>query len=183
MTIASFGIVNLAGRRRVFPAPLCKPTHRSLSALVPGRGRNSRSKLLRPDHYLLAVLPLDSDCFVPDLEPALVNSEVAQNSLGLERKQDFPELIRVRAPSPLYCCHKELAPCVRIGRLDGGSTVEFLLIRRDELLISGVWKASLPKRAAVDEFSLLSEPLMVSGRSPYGRLLNILTLRSISFIW
>src|SRR6516165_5081927 len=90
-------------------------------------------------------------------------SSTAKSRLGLERKQDLPELIRVSASSPLDCRHKELAPCVRIGGLDGGRTVELLLIRCDELLISRVREARLPKRAAIDELSLFSEPLMVLG--------------------
>src|SRR6266568_8827815 len=117
----------------------------------------SRGQLLRPDHDLLAVLPLDRDRLVGDLEAALVDREIANDGLGLERQKGLAEPVGIQAPGLSYHLRKELTPGIRAGRLNGGSAVEFLFIRRDELPVSGVSKARLPKRAAVDELRFLSE--------------------------
>src|SRR5262245_19615994 len=98
-----------------------------------------------------------------DLESALVNSEVAQHGFGLERKQDLSELFGIGALSLSYCLHKELTPCVRSCGLKGGPPVELLLVRCDELTVSGVRETRFPKRAAVDELRLLSETLIIVG--------------------
>jgi len=106
---------------------------------------------------------------VPYLKAALVNSEVAQHGLRFERKQDLSKLLGIGTPSLSYRLCKELTPCIRIGRLNGGGAVELPLIRFDEFLVSGVRKSSFPKGAAVDELGVLSEPLVVLGEQAIGQ--------------
>jgi len=98
-----------------------------------------------------------------DLEPTFVNSKVAQHGLSLQGKQDLSQFIGIEASGPLYRLDKQLASGIGIGRLDGWSAVELLLIRSDKLLVSGIRKTCFPERAAVDELRLLSEPLIIVG--------------------
>src|SRR5437867_1680909 len=84
----------------------------------PRRGREAglpRGQLIRPDHHLLAVLPLDGHCLVADLEPTLIDGKVAKEGPGPQLQQRLSELVGVQAPHPPRRLHKELATGVRIG--------------------------------------------------------------------
>src|SRR5262245_1326973 len=84
----------------------------SCSTLVPRRGweaRPSRDQFVRPDYDLPAILPLYGDRLMPDLKPPLVNSEVAQNSLGPQPQQRFAEFVGIKTPGPFYCVHQQPA--------------------------------------------------------------------------
>ena len=80
-----------------------------------------------------------------NLATTLINSEVAQHGLGLERKQDISELVGVCPASLTYRLHKKLAAGICIRRLNGRRPIEFLFVIRDELSIAGVRKTGLPK--------------------------------------
>jgi hypothetical protein len=58
--------------------------------LAPRRGRETRlarGRGVGPDHCRLAILPLDGDVLVSNLEAALIHSEVAEDGLGLHLQQ------------------------------------------------------------------------------------------------
>ncbi len=68
----------------------CSYSHSYLRLALAPRRRGepgfSGDKVIRPDHHLLAILPLDGDRLVADLKATLVDSKVAKNSLGAESK-------------------------------------------------------------------------------------------------
>src|SRR5262245_17953094 len=71
--------------------------------LAPRRGRESQlacRRLIGPDHHLFAILPLDRDRLVADLEATLIHGKVAEQSFGLRFQQLLPELVGVEAPGP-----------------------------------------------------------------------------------
>src|SRR5215470_10885293 len=68
--------------------------------LAPRRGRESQlacRRLIGPDHHLFAILPLDRDRLVADLEATLIHGKVAEQGFGLRFQQLLPELVGVEA--------------------------------------------------------------------------------------
>jgi hypothetical protein len=120
-----------------------------LLPLAPRRGREprlARGRCVGPDHGRLAILPLDGDGFVTDLEAARIDGKVAEHGLGLQLQQGLPELVGVEAAGPLHGVREELAAGVGGRRVEGGRAGERPLIGRDELPVPGVGQVRLPGR-------------------------------------
>src|SRR5690349_19092 len=138
---------------------------RGVSARLPTcptrrREPRRRPQSAGPDHRLFSVLPLDRHGFLPDLETALIDREVAEDRLGLERQQRVAEPFGLSGAGLSHRLGKNLAARIGVGRLNRGGAVEFFLVRRYEFLIAGIWQARIPERRAVDKFSVLSELLV-----------------------
>src|SRR5262249_8182046 len=113
-------------------------------------GRRGKTGLLRshfigPNDYLFAVLPLNGDCLMGDLESARVDGKIAQDGLRFNIQKRFAELVGIETAGPSHGIHEEPAPGVRRGRLNGRGAAEFLLISSDELLIPRIRKSRLPE--------------------------------------
>src|SRR5262245_5807000 len=93
---------------------------------------------IRPDNYLLAILPLDGNGLVADLETAFVHGKVAEHGLGLHLEQFFPNLVGIQTANSHHSVHEELAAGIGRRRQERGRVAEFFLISRNKLLISGV---------------------------------------------
>ena len=74
----------------------------------------SRNQLVRPDHDLLAVLPLDGDRLVGDLEAPLVDREIARTVLVFSASKASRSLsesrLRVRRTISAKTWHAAYAP-------------------------------------------------------------------------
>src|SRR5215204_1609653 len=109
-----------------------------LLPLIPGRSWNLRlggRHVVGPNDDLFAVLPLYRHRFVSGLITALIDGEVAEESLGPQREQRFPKLFGVQAASaPHGVCEKLTGGIVRC-RLNRGGVVKLLLVSRNKLLI------------------------------------------------
>src|SRR5262245_21265529 len=133
-------------------------------ALAPWRARKSGltgNHIIRPNDHLCPVLPLNGDRLVRRLEPTLIDRKVAKHRLRPEGQQRLAQLVGIEAPRPAHRVGQELARSVRASRLHGGRAFELALIGGDELRVSRVLQARLPKRAAVNELCVLTELLVV----------------------
>src|SRR6266852_2185514 len=118
----------------------------SRSALAPrGRGeaRLHRRQLLGPDDDLLAVLPLEHQQLVGDLEAVPVYFEGAKDRVEIHLQDDVPHLLALQGACALDGLQQDLAARITGGRDRG----EF---RTRELLLVGLHELSGPRILAGD---------------------------------
>lgn len=86
------------------------------SALGPRRRwkpRLCRNHFIRPNGHLVAILPLNGDRLMGYLEPAIIDREVAQNSLGRMSQERLTELVGVQTSGLLQSFDQE--PAAGVG--------------------------------------------------------------------
>src|SRR6267143_4119613 len=140
------------------PAP--SSGSRGRSALVPGRRREPRlavRQVVRPDDHLLAVLPLEQDHLVSDLEAVLVDLVVPEHRPRLHREERVTQLVRVERARLLDRLRVERAARVARGRVVARLLPELLLVRLEELRGARVREHALPLGRAVDVLRRLLE--------------------------
>src|SRR5262245_3125307 len=101
-----------------------------------------------------------------DLVSALIDREIAEHRLGPQLQDRLPKRVRFQAGGLPRRIDQEPACRVRSGRLNGGRTFEFVLIRGDERLVARIWQARLPERTAIDELGVASELLVIFRQQP-----------------
>src|SRR5262245_27047352 len=83
--------------------------HTRGSALGPRRRwepRLCRRNIIRPYGSFLAILPLDGDRLVGDLESAVIDRKITQNSFCFESQKCAAQLVRIKAAGRSYGVHK-----------------------------------------------------------------------------
>src|SRR5258706_12054232 len=127
--------VSMAGVSMAFT-----PAGRPLSLIPGGRGeaRLARGELVRPDGHLLAVLPLEQDHLVGDLEAVRVDLVVAEHRAHLELEELLADLLALQRPRALHGLRvDDAARVARRGVIDGLVT-ELLLVARHEFLLARI---------------------------------------------
>src|SRR4029078_13173999 len=143
--------------RSTYPYPITSPRRNPALPRAPHRGHETRlagRHLVRPNDDLFGVLPLDRHRFVSGLVAALIDGEIAKDSLRLKGHQRFPDIFSIAPPSPPYGIYQKLAPGICPCRLNRRGVAELLRVRRDELLISRIRKGGVTERAAVDKLGV-----------------------------
>lgn len=95
---------------------------RSLSTLVPRRRGESRlpwRQLLGPHDHLPAVLPLEQEHLVGDLEAVLVHSEAAVDVVVVKLQNGGPDFVGVEGSRSLHGLEEDLATAVARGGVIG----------------------------------------------------------------
>src|SRR5262245_37561630 len=138
----------------------CASQSASSRALTPGRRgkpRLTRSELLGPDDCLLAVLPLNQQILVGDLDAVLVHLEGPEDGMVVHLENRLSDLRAVQRAGPLHGFHQDLAAAVA-GRVEvrGLGASELLPVRLDVLLGPGILAGNRdqPARAERDELRL-----------------------------
>src|SRR5216684_6996829 len=140
-----------------------RPGGRAVSlSLAPLRSRVAHlaaRQLVRPDHHPLAVLPLEHDHLVGDLEAVRLDLVVAERGLDLHLQELLADTVGVEGARPLDRLPVDQAARVARRRVVGGLVLELLGVGGEELLLAGIRQRLVPLGGAVDVLRVLLQQI------------------------
>src|SRR3984893_6213023 len=112
-----------------------RPVSLSLAPLRRRIAQLATREVVRPHHHPLAVLPLEHDHLVGDLEAVRLDLVVAERGLDLHLQELLAHLVRVERARPLDRLPVDQAARVAAGRVVRGRSLDLTEVGGEELLL------------------------------------------------